>query len=146
MNFFERVSENFPDKTLGERERNLMAPLVPWSESEHEANAGIQRLENIVTGPPVSTIPGDETSISSSKPSKKKSWFGGMGIVICAMVSLVTGIAVRAAWPPHSLPEKWKSYNFRGALEAIFADPSKGHPTAQAAVASVAAPEFSEIP
>jgi len=145
MNFFERVSANFPDKTLGERERNLMAPLVPWSESEHEANAGIQRLEHIVTGPHVSTIPGDEASISSSKPSKKKSWFGGMGIVICAMVSLVTGIAVGAAWSPHSLTENLKSYNFRGALETIFADSSNGHPTAQATVASVAAPEFSEI-
>jgi hypothetical protein len=145
MNFFERVSANFPDKTLGERERNLMAPLVPWSESEHEANAGIQRLEHIVTGPHVSTIPGDEASISSSKPSKKKSWFGGMGIVICAMVSLVTGIAVGAAWSPHSLTENLKSYNFRGVLETIFADSSKGHPTAQATVASVAAPEFSEI-
>jgi hypothetical protein len=128
MNFFERVSANFPDKTLGERERNLMAPLVPWSESEHEANAGIQRLEHIVTGPHVSTIPGDEASISSSKPSKKKSWFGGMGIVICAMVSLVTGIAVGAAWSPHSLTENLKSYNFRGALETIFADSSNGAP------------------
>ena len=145
MNFFERVSANFPDKTLGERERNLMAPLVPWSESEHEANAGIQRLEHIVTGPHVSTIPGDEASISSSKPSKKKSRFGGMGIVICAMVSLVTGIAVGAAWSPHSLTENLKSYNFRGVLETIFADSPKGHPTAQATVASVAAPEFSEI-
>ena len=68
-----------------------------------------------------------------------------MGIVICATVSLVTGIAVGAAWSPHSLTENLKSYNFRGVLETIFADSPKGHPTAQATVASVAAPEFSEI-
>ena len=43
-----------------------------------ETNSDIQRLEHIVTGPHVSTIPGDEASISPSKPSKKKSRFGGM--------------------------------------------------------------------
>jgi hypothetical protein len=145
MNFFERVPANFPDKTLGERGRNLMAPLVPWSESEHEANADIHRLEHI-TGPQVSTIPSDEASISSSKPSKKKSRFGGKGIVICAM--LATGIAVVAAWSQtHSLTENLKSYNFRGVLDTIFADSSKGQPAAQPAPAApqVTAPDFSEI-
>src|SRR4029078_3674969 len=118
MNFFERAPANFPDKTLGERGRNLMAPLVPWSESEHEANADIHRLEHIVTGPQVSTSPGDEASISSSRSSKKNSRFGGKGIVICAI--LATGIAVLAAWSQtHSLTEISKSYNFRGVLDTI---------------------------
>ena len=96
MNFFERVPANFPDKILGEQERNLPDALVPFSESEYEAKSHIHRLEHIVTDPRVSTSPGDEASIPSSKPSKKKSLFGGKGIVICAMLSLATGIAVGA--------------------------------------------------
>ena len=98
MNFFERVPANFPDKILGEQERNLPDALVPFSESEYEAKSHIHRLEHIVADPRVSTSPGDEASIPSSKPSKKKSLFGGKGIVICAMLSLATGIAVGAAW------------------------------------------------
>ena len=65
-----------------------------------EANSDIPQLEHIgpVTDPHVSTIPGDEASIPSSKASKKTSLFSGKGIVICAMLSLATGIAVGAAW------------------------------------------------
>ena len=148
MNFFERVPANFPDKILGEQERNLPDALVPFSESEYEAKSHIHRLEHIVTDPRVSTSPGDEASIPSSKPSKKKSLFGGKGIVICAMLSLATGIAVGAVWSrTHSLTENWRSYNLRGVLETIFADPSKGQRAAQAApaAANVTAPDFSEI-
>lgn len=146
-------SEYFRTKSVG-ASANGPAPLDlaksrPINTQEFtpavETNSDIHRLEHIVTGPLVSTIPGDEASIPSSKPSKKKSRFGGIGIVICAMLSLVTGIAVGAAWSPHSLTENLKSYNFRGVLETIFADSSKGHPTAQATVASVAAPDLSEI-
>jgi hypothetical protein len=98
-----------------------------------EANSDIPQLEHIgpVTDPHVSTIPGDETSILSSKASKKTSLFGGKGIVICAMLSLATGIAVGAAW----------------SRTHIFADSSKGQPAVQAApaAANVAAPNFNEI-
>jgi hypothetical protein len=180
MNVFEHVPANFPDKILGEQERNLTDPPVPMSESEYfrteniharanrpmpivsakyapinthevapavEAKPDIHRLEHIVTGPRVSTIPGDEASIPSSKPSKKKSLFGGKGIVICAMLSLATGIAVGAEWSTHSLTENLKSYNLRGVLETIFADQSKGQLAVQAApaAANVTAPDFSEI-
>ena len=114
MNFFERVPPaDFPDKILGEEERNLTDPPVPFSEKEYfgtaptnthevapavKTNSDIPRLERIVTGPHVSTIPGDEASIPSSKPSKKNSLFGGKGIVICAVLSLATGITVGAIW------------------------------------------------
>ena len=148
MNFFERVPAKFPDKILGEQERNLPDPLVPFSESEYEAKSHIHRLEHIVTDPRVSTSPGDEASIPSSKPSKKTSLFGGKGIVICAMLSLATGIAVGAEWSrTHSLTENWKSNNLRGVLETIFADQSKGQLAVQAApaAANVTAPDFSEI-
>ena len=98
-----------------------------------EANSDIPQLEHIgpVTDPHVSTIPGDEASIPSSKASKKTSLFGGKGIVICAMLSLATGIAVGAAW----------------SRTHIFADSSKGQPAAQAApaAANVTAPNFNEI-
>jgi len=117
-----------------------VAPVV-------EANSDIPRLEHIVTDPHVSTIPGDEASIPPSKASKKNFLFGGKGIVICAMLSLATGIAVGAAWSrTHSLTENWKSYNFR-AVETIFADSSKGEPAAQTAPAAavVTAPNFNEI-
>ena len=137
MNVVEHVPANFPDKILGKQERNLTDPPVPFSESEYEAKSDIHRLEHIVTGPHVSTIPGDEASIPSSKPSKKKSLFSGKGIVICAMLGLATGIAVGAEWSwTHSLTENWKSYNLRGVLETIFADPSKGQRAVQAAPAA----------
>jgi len=113
-----------------------------------ETNSDIHRLERIETGPDVSTIPSDEASIPSSKPSKKKSRFGAKGIVICAMLSLATGIAVVAAWSQtHSLTVNFKSYNFRGVLDTIFADSSKGQPAAQPAPAAphVTSPDFSEI-
>jgi len=112
-----------------------------------EANSDIPQLEHIITDPHVSTIPGDEASIPPSKPSKKTSLFGGKGIVICAMLSLATGIAVGAAWSrTHFLTENWKSYNLRG-VETIFADSSKGQLAAQAAptAAVVTAPDVSEI-
>ena len=96
-----------------------------------EANSDIPQLEHIVTDPHASTIPGDETSIPSSNPSKKTSLFGGKGIVICAMLSLATGIAVGAAW----------------SRTHIFADSSKGQPAVQAAPAAavVTAPNFNEF-
>ena len=146
MNYFERVPANFPDKILGEQERNFPDhPLLPFSESEYEANSHVHRLKHTVTGPRVSTIPGDEVSIPSSKPSKKKSLFGGKGIVICATLGLATGIAIGAEWSTHSLTENLKSYNLRGVLETIFA--SKGQQAAQAAPATavVTAPDVSEI-
>jgi hypothetical protein len=112
-----------------------------------EANSDIPQLEHIVTDPRISTIPGDEASIPSSRPSKGKSLFGDKGIVICAMLSLATGIAVGAAWSrTRPLTENWKSYNLRG-VEAIFADSSKGQLAAQAAPAAavVTAPDVGEI-
>ena len=131
----------------------MLAPMFPRPIIHEvapavEANSDIHRLERIVTGPHVSTIPGDEASIPSSKPSKKKSLFGGKGIVICAMLSLATGIAVGADWSwTHSLTENLKSNNLRGVLETIFADASKGQRAVQAApaAANVTAPDFSEI-
>ena len=95
MNVVEHVPASFPDKILGKQERNLTDPPVPFSEREYfktdnyhacatgsapiihevapaiEANSDIHRLEPIVTDPHVSTIPDDEASIPSSKPSKK---------------------------------------------------------------------------
>ena len=98
-----------------------------------EDNSDIPKLEHIgpVTDPHISTIPGDEASIPSSKASKKTSLFGGKGIVICAMLSLATGIAVGAAW----------------SRTHIFADSSKGQPAVQAAPAAavVTTPNFNEI-
>jgi hypothetical protein len=151
MNFFKRPSSaNIPDN--GEQERFLMGRVfVPLSEittendacakpapiDTHEvvpageANSDIPQLEHIVTDPHVSTTPGDEASIPPSKASKKTSLFGGKGIVICAMLSLATGIAVGAAW----------------SRTHIFADSSKGQPAAQVAPAAavVTAPNFNEI-
>ena len=121
-------SANIPDKILGEQERFLMdrvfvplseitteneacangpAPIVstkPAPIDTHEvapaveANSDMPLFQHIVPDPHVSTIPGDEASIPSSNASKKTSLFGGKGIVICAMLSLATGIAVGAAW------------------------------------------------
>src|SRR6185436_20186209 len=95
MNVVEHVPASFPDKILGKQERNLTDPPVPFSEREYfktdnyracatwsapiihevapaiEANSDAHRLERIVTDPHVSTIPDDEASIPSSKPSKK---------------------------------------------------------------------------
>ena len=172
MNVVEHVPANFPDKILGKQERNLTDPPVPFSEREYfktdnhhacanvsapiihevapaiEANSDIHRLERIVTGPHVSTIPDDEASIPSSKPSKKTSLFSGKGIVISAMLGLAIGIAIGSDWSwPHSLTENWKSNNLRGVLETIFADASKGQRAVQAApaAANVTTPDFSEI-
>jgi hypothetical protein len=119
---------NFSNETLCEQELN-------------------SRLERIFI-PHVSTVPGDEASIEASKPAKKKHMLGvksGKGILIFAMVSLVTLIAVAAEWP-HSLTENLKSYK-RGVLESIFAVTSKGQRAAQAAPApaDVTAPDVSEI-
>lgn len=173
MNFVEHLPANFPNKILGEQERNLTDPPIPFSEREYfgtendhacgngpppiihevapaiDATSDIHRLEHIVTGPQVSTIPGDEASIPASKPSKKTSRFSGKGIVISAMLGLATGIAVGPHWSwTHFLTENWKSNNLRGVLETIFvSDASKGQRAVQAApaAANVTAPDFSEI-
>ena len=117
---------NFSNETLCEQELN-------------------SRLERIFI-PHVSTVPGDEASIEVSKPAKRKHMLGGKGILIFAMVSLVTLIAVAAEWWPHSLTENLKSYK-RGVLESIFAVTSTDQRAAQAAPApaDVTAPDVSEI-
>ena len=111
--------------------RNPRRLTLTKSYQQVEANSDIPQLEHIVTDPHVSTTPGDEASIPPSKASKKTSLFGGKGIVICAMLSLATGIAVGAAW----------------SRTHIFADSSKGQPAAQVAPAAavVTAPNFNEI-
>jgi len=133
----ERLPINFLDETLGEQERNA-------------------RLERII-GPQVSMIPDDETSIPddeasipggeasipASKTLKKKPMLSGKGIVICAILSLATGIVVAAEWP--SLSQNLKSYK-HDILETNFVATSKSQP-AQAAPppAAVTAPELSAI-
>lgn len=132
MNFFERVPANVPDKIFGERGRNLVAPLVPFSESEREANADIQLLEHTVTSPRASTSPGDEAASPSSKPSKKNNLFDGKGIVIATILGLATGAALGGVWSsPHIFTENLKATNLRGVVETIFAGSSKAEQSAQ---------------
>jgi hypothetical protein len=116
---------NFANETLCEQELN-------------------SRLERIFV-PHVSTVPGAEASIEASRPPKRKRMLRGKGILVFAVVSLVTIIAVAVEWP-HSLTENLKAYQ-RGALESIFALTSKEQRAAQAAPApaNVTAPDLSEI-
>ena len=123
MNFFERVPPaDFPDKVLGEQERNFTDPPVPFSEKEYFKTGNFHARAGEPT-PGVSAKP--------APPSKKTSLFSGKGIIICAMLSLATGIAVGASW----------------SRTHIFADSSKGQPAVQAAPAAavVTTPNFNEI-
>ena len=93
MNFFERVPPaDFPDKVLGEQERNFTDPPVPFSEKEYFKTGNFHARAGEPT-PGVSAKP--------APPSKKTSLFSGKGIIICAMLSLATGIAVGASGRGH---------------------------------------------
>ena len=46
MNIVEHVPANFPDKILGEQERNLTDPPVPMSESEYFSTENIHARAN----------------------------------------------------------------------------------------------------
>ena len=47
MNVFEHVPANFPDKILGEQERNLTDPPVPFSEREYFRTENIHACANV---------------------------------------------------------------------------------------------------
>ena len=115
MNFFERVPPaDFPDKVLGEQERNFTDPPVPFSEKEYFKTGNFHARAGEPT-PGVSAKP--------APPSKKTSLFSGKGIIICAMLSLATGIAVGASWSRTEL----EINNLRGRKH-IFADRRRDSP------------------
>jgi hypothetical protein len=127
-----------------EKKMNFSALEPAQDKIQQELNS---RLESIFTGSQVSMIPGDEASIEAAKPPEKTRTFRGKGIIIFAMMCLVTGIAVKADWSwVHSLTENLKSYE-RGVVETISVITSKAQPAAQAApvAATVTSPDVSEI-
>jgi hypothetical protein len=109
-----------------------------------EAGRELHRLEHVVTGADVSTMPGDEASIPSPDSSKKHSLVGRKSIVVCAVLSLAIGIIIGVAW---STTNALTANSLRDAQKTIFSVPSKAEQTPQPSpvVATATDPAVTEI-